>query len=356
MIKVQEYVNAKDYSTLKVGGQFRYFIEIESKEDLNGLHDLVRDLSAKEGKDIPILVLGGGSNILFKDGVISVLALKIRIKGFEMIKEEDSYVYIKAGSGEIWDKFVERTVDLNLSGVEALSLIPGTVGATPVQNVGAYGAEVKDTILEVEVFDIEKGSIHMISNKDCKFGYRDSIFKNEAKGKYIITAVTYKLNKIALSQKTPQTRASLALTYPGVIKYFEERKINNPTLAEIRSAIIFIRNEKLPNPKEIPNVGSFFKNPIVENEVAEKILKDFPDATFYQVDLDFTKIPAGWLIEKAGLKGKSFGKVSVYSKNALVLVNTDDATSSDISSAKNKIIEIVKDKFGIVLEQEPEIV
>lgn len=340
VLKIQEYVNIKDYSTLQVGGQFRYFVELKNKDDLKEI------FSFSKNKNIKVFVLGGGSNIVFSDGILNVIAVKVEIKGFEIINDADLFTDIKVGAGENWDTIVEKTVNMNLVGLESLSSIPGTAGAGPVQNIGAYGAEVKDTILEVEVFDIEKESIVTISNADCKFAYRDSIFKNEAKGKYVITAVTYRLAKsIPMIPK-----------YPGVLKYFEDKEINNPNLREIRDAIIYIRKNKLPNPKEIPNVGSFFKNPIVLNNISEKIKEEYPLAKFFPVDDTHTKVPAGWLIENAGLKGISFGKVSVYDKNALVLVNLDNATCEDIISARNEIIKIVNDKFGIVLEQEPEIV
>lgn len=344
MLKIQEYVNIKDYSTLQVGGQFRYFTVISLKEELNSLYAIAE--KELEYKNTPIFILGGGSNVVFSDGVVNVLAVKIEINGFEIVNESDLFVDIKVGSGENWDKFVERTVDMNLVGVEALSLIPGVVGASPVQNIGAYGSEVKDTIVEVEVFDIKNGQISYLSNADCKFGYRDSIFKGEARGKYIITSVTFRLTKSL--PKIPN--------YPGVLKYFEDMEILNPTIKEIRDAIIYIRTEKLPDPNVLPNTGSFFKNPIVSNSIAEKIKIDFPEAKFFPIDDENTKVPAGWLIEKAGLKGKSFGNVSVYDKNALVLVNSNDATCEDIIKARDEIIKIVKDKFGITLEQEPEIV
>lgn len=365
-MKIQEYVDIRDYGTLHVGGQFRYFTIVSSVSDLVS----VCTIALKEGKKI--LILGGGSNIVFSDGIIDVLAIKIEIKGFEIIKETGGNILIKVGAGEIWDELVVKTVDMNLSGLEALSFIPGTVGATPVQNVGAYGSEVKDTILEVEVFDIKENKIKTLSNKDCKFSYRDSIFKNEAKGKYVITSVTYRLEKELLKNSSEKVLGrggrepvpdhfhknfSKALLYPGVMKYFEDKKIENPSLKQIREAIIYIRKEKLPNPKEIPNVGSFFKNPIVSRQklshLSGQVNEKVPS---FDMENDMVKISAGWLIENAGLKGKSFGKVSVYDKNALVLVNTQDATFEDIISTRNEIIKIVNEKFGIILEQEPEII
>lgn len=343
-VKIQEYVNIKDYSTLQIGGQFRYFTKIENKEDLNSVFSIINNDSRYN--NIPIFILGGGSNIVFSNEVLNIFVLKMEIKGFEITQETDEYVDIKVGSGEIWDEVVSRTVDMGLSGFESLSAIPGTVGASPVQNIGAYGVEVKDTILEVEVLNIKENVIEILSNEECKFGYRESIFKSEAKGKYIIIGVTYRLNKSLPT--IPK--------YPGVLKYFEMMEINSPTLQQIRQAIINIRKDKLPNPNEIPNVGSFFKNPIVLNEFALKILVEFPDAKIFKVNETHTKVPAGWLIENAGLKGKSFGTVSVYNKNALVLINNGSATSKDILKTRDEIIKIVKDKFGIILEQEPEIV
>lgn len=339
MLEIKEYIDIKQYSSLRIGGEFRYFTVIQKVEDLKEAFSFAKE------KDIKIFILGGGSNMVFSDGVIDMLALKIEIKGFDIVSQGEDYTDIKVGAGENWDQVVSRTVDMGLSGFESLSGIPGTVGAGPVQNIGAYGAEAKDTILEVEVYEIETGEIFNLSNKDCKFGYRDSIFKNEDKGKYIITNVIYRLLKSKPSMPD----------YPGVQKYFIDNNINAPTLKQIREAIVDIRNSKLPNPKEKPNVGSFFKNPIVLNEVAYKIIEKFPNAKFFALKDDLTKIPAGWLIENAGLKGESFGNVSVYDKNALVLVNNGNATMKDLIKAQDEIIRIVKDKFGITLEQEPEI-
>lgn len=355
-MKIQEYVDIKNYSTLKIGGQFRYFTKVNNEKELEGVYNFAKQ------NNVPVFILGGGSNIVFSDGVINVLALKIEIKGFEIVAQTEEYVDIKVGGGEIWDEIVEKTVEMNLQGMEGLSAIPGTVGATPVQNVGAYGTEVKDTIIEVEVFDTKPARPHegaggdntikKLSNSDCKFGYRDSIFKNEARGKYIITAVIYRLKNVS-----QQYLAGLpVMNYPGVKDYFEKNQIINPSLKQIRQAIIEIRKEKLPNPSEIPNVGSFFKNPIVENSIVEKIKINFPDLKFFPIDEKLTKIPAGWLIENAGLKGKSFGHISVYNKNALVLVNNGNASKEDLLKAKYEIIKIVEEKFGITLEQEPEVV
>lgn len=340
MIKVLENVEIKDHCTFHIGGQFCYFAHI-----LN-IDQLIQAVKFAEEKKLPIFVLGGGSNLVFTDKLLNVVALKIEIRGFEVLENNDEHAIIKVGAGENWDYFVSRTVASNLTGVEVLSAIPGTVGATPVQNVGAYGTEVKDTIVSLEVYDIENKTIKTLLNTDCKFRYRDSIFKNESKGKFVIISVTFQLLK-----KLPSFP-----NYPGVKKYFIEHNINTPTLQEIRKAIIDIRGVKLPDPKKIYNVGSFFKNPIVESSIATKLKNKNPDLTIFPVDENFTKVPAGWLIEQAGLKGKNFGPISIYSNNALVLVNNGTATYEDVLKIRDEIIKIVKDKFDITLEQEPEIV
>jgi UDP-N-acetylmuramate dehydrogenase len=344
MIKIQENVDTKDYSTFKIGGQFRYFVRIKDKEELSQLYTVVQNDG--KYKNIPIFILGSGSNIVFSDGVLEGLFVKNEIEGFEILEENDEYVDIKVGAGLSWDYLVQRSIEMNLSGIEALSIIPGTVGASPVQNIGAYGAEVKDVILNVEVFDPHKNEFKIISNLDCKFGYRDSIFKNEAKGKYIITSVTYHLSKG--QPKIPN--------YPDVLKYFTDKNISNPTLYDIREAIVYIRNNKLPDFRNIPNVGSFFKNPFVKNDVVEKLKINYPNIKIFPVDENYSKVPAGWLIENAGFKGKSFGSISIYDKNALVLVNNGGASYQDLINTKKEIIRNVEQKFGIILEQEPEII
>lgn len=339
-MEIQEYVDIKDYSTFKIGGQFRYFIKV------NNLKELEDALDFAKKENVPFFILGSGSNLIFSDGVINILAIKINIKGFEVVKETDEYTDIKVGAGEVWDDVVKRTVEMNMSGFEAMSIIPGTVGAGPVQNVGAYGVEIKDVLLEVEVFDIKDNTVKILSNKDCNFGYRDSIFKGEEKGRYIILYVVYRLFKKEL--QIPN--------YPDVLKYFTDKNILKPSILDIRNAIIEIRNSKLPNPKDTPNVGSFFKNPIIPNNIAKEISEKFVDARLFPIDDKYTKIGAGWLIEKSGLKGKSFGNISIYDKNALVLVNNGNATVSDLIKAKNEIIKIVYDKFNVNLEQEPDII
>ena len=342
-MEIQENLDIKDYSTFKIGGKFCYFTLIKNEKDLLSFIYIIKNNI--KYKDLPLYIIGSGSNIVFSDGIIDGIFVKLGIEVFDILKEEKDYVYIKVGAGLSWDDFVKKSIEHNFSGIEALSIIPGTVGAGPVQNVGAYGVEIKDVLNEVIVYDLKENKIKNLSNKDCEFSYRDSIFKKE-KGRYIIIYVIYKLSKD--KPKVPN--------YPDVLNYFKEKDINEPNLIEIREAIIYIRNSKLPDFRVFPNVGSFFKNPIVLNEIAEKIKIEFPDVKLFKVGDDYTKIPAGWLIENAGLKGKDFGNISIYHKNALVLVNNGNATFNDLLDTKNEIIKIVKEKFGITLEQEPEII
>lgn len=339
-MEILENVDVRDFCTLHSGGKFRYMARVSDPVDLKQVY-----LFAHE-KDIRVLPIGGGSNLVFNDDVLNVLALKAEILGFDILSEDENSTILKIGAGENWDKFVERVCSMGLSGVEAMSAIPGTMGATPVQNVGAYGQEIKDTLVSVDVFDTIDLEYKTLSKEDCKFRYRDSIFKTEEKGRYFITGVT-----ILLSKKMPDIP-----NYPGVKKYFLESNINSPSLMDIRNAIIDIRASKLPNPTEIPNVGSFFENPIVDKSIFEKIKENYPNVICFELENSKVKIPAGWLIENAGLKGYNFGNVSVYEKNALVLVNNGSATGQDFASARDQIIKTVFDKFGITLEQEPEII
>jgi UDP-N-acetylmuramate dehydrogenase len=337
---VLEYVNISDYCTFRVGGQFRYFAHVANLDDLKKAHIFARE------KELPLLILGGGSNMVFPDGVVEVLAVKIEILGFDIVTDTRTHTDIKIGAGEDWDSVVERSVQMNLSGIEALSAIPGTVGATPVQNVGAYGQEIKDTLVELEVYDREADAVKIISNVECHFAYRESIFKHEVKGRYIIISITLRLLKALPT--VPD--------YPGVKKYFQVKGITVPTLQEIRQAITDIRSIKLPNPKKIANVGSFFKNPIVDKVTADKLKHEYPNLTIFPISETKTKVPAGFLIEAVGLKGKNFGSLSIYPNNALVLVNMGTATRTDVICVKDEIIRLVFDRFGIILEVEPEMI
>jgi UDP-N-acetylmuramate dehydrogenase len=343
-MKIEENVNIKEHSTFKVGGQFRYFFLLTDKEEIREIQDFA------EEKNLPILFLGSGSNVVFRDGVLDVIAVQVKLSGFVVLRDEETHMDIEIGAGEDWDSVVAQAVGMDLAGIEAMSAIPGTAGATPVQNVGAYGQEIKDTLISVEVYNLEKQIFENLSHEECEFKYRDSIFKHAppagGKGRYVITKVRLRLSKF------PPTMPH----YPGVKKYFEERGNVSPSLQEIRQAIIDIRSVKLPDPKEVANVGSFFKNAIVLADIAEDLKIKNPSLTTFPVDDNLTKIPAGWLVENAGLKGKEFGHVSVYAHNALVLVNDGKATFEDVIHAKNEIVETVYSKFGIRLETEPEFI
>ena len=340
-MKVEENILLKNYTTLRVGGPARFFTVISSQADILEAIDFAKS------SDLPIMPLGGGSNLVVRDVLSEMLVLKMENKYVEIISENFETKTIRVSAGFAWDDFVEYTVTHRLSGLEAMSMIPGTCGATPVQNVGAYGAEVSDVIKSVRVCDFQSGKIKEIDAQTCDFSYRDSIFKKKLKGKYLIESVLFELKK----------SDPIIPSYPKVPEVLEEIKKQNKNDSLnllIRKAIQKIRSEKLPNPKIIPNVGSFFKNSFVDLEQMELVLQKFPDMPYFHFGDKF-KIPAGWLIEKSGLKGFSLNGVSVYSKNALVLTN-DSATSADAFLELATIVQkTVADKFGIHLEIEPEI-
>lgn len=340
-MKLHEHVQLKTFSTMRVPATARYLVHVET------LTDIKEALAFAKQNNLRVLVLGGGSNTLFSgEKEINALILKIEIAGFTIVFENDEYVEVKVGAGEEWDAFVDRVAALGYSGIEMLSAIPGTVGATPVQNVGAYGGEIADTFVSLEAYEIATGEMRTLVKADCNFAYRESIFKNEYRDKYIITTVTFRLSK----------KAASVPNYPGVAEFFAAKGIVAPTLMDIRQAIIAIRGGKLPDPKIIPSLGSFFKNPFVSVSRAEKLRETFPDIKTFPVDDTQVKIPAGWLIEKVGLKGVSFGVAKTYDKNALVLTHDGTATAQDIFFARDQIIETVLQKFGITLEQEPDTV
>jgi UDP-N-acetylmuramate dehydrogenase len=289
-------------------------------------------------------LLGGGSNIVFPDGDCDATIIRLGFGAVE-IKEDDGKIFLIADGGADWDEVVNIAVSHGLSGIEALSAIPGTVGATPVQNVGAYGTEIKDVLVTLRAFDVQEKKYVEFSNAECKFSYRDSIFKREGKGRHIITQVTYELR--ADEPDVPQ--------YPGLAEYFADNNIVRPSLQDIREAIISIRAKKLPDPRQIASVGSFFKNAFVTKEKAQELLKEYPTIKTFPGENEMIKVPTGWLIENAGLKGKNFGTISVYSGNALVLINNGGATRDDLSKVVSTIVLEVKNKFGIEIEPEPEL-
>ncbi len=337
-MEVRERVLIEPFTTFRMGGVVSYFAELFSKSDVEEFTRLA------EEKKLPFVVLGGGSNVIFPDeGELKACVGKICIKGFEVIEENEKETFIKIGAGEEWDGVVAKSVELGLSGIEALSAIPGTAGATPIQNVGAYGQEIAQTLKSLEAYDVKEKKVVQFTNSECKFAYRDSIFKHEGKDRYIILTTTLQLFKIP-----PQVPE-----YPGVRAYFDKKSITNPSLQEIREAIIEIRSVKLPDPKHIASCGSFFKNPIVEKSLAEHIKAAHPAAAMYPTEDGKVKIGAGWMIDSLGLKGKRFGGVEVYPHNALVLTNIAHATRYDLLEAVGYIQEQVRAAFGVEIEPEP---
>jgi UDP-N-acetylmuramate dehydrogenase len=346
-LKIQENVPLAKLTTFKIGGNARYFAKINSIDELVEAFEWVKD------KGLGYFILGGGSNTIFSDEDYLGLIIKMNIMGFEVVDEDESSSTIKVGAGEDWDETVKRTVDMNLSGMEALSGVPGNTGATPVQNIGAYGQEVKDTIDFVEAYDTKQNKVTKLSNEDCNFSYRDSIFKSSERGRYIICFVAFRLSKKTAS--IPQ--------YKDVLNYFKNRNISTPNLREVREAILEIRKNKFVNPSIMPNAGSFFKNPTVPKEIAEKIMLKYPDIKLYPEDTkifpnpDGTyKLAAGWLIDEAGYKGVEFEKVRIDPNHALVLENKGGATQKDLMELVDKVKAKVFELFEVELEIEPVVI
>ncbi len=288
-----------------------------------------------------ILILGEGSNILFTKHYEGLILLN-QIRRMEVKTEDEDWVYLKVNSGENWPALVDYTVDQGWGGLENLSLIPGTVGAAPVQNIGAYGAELKDVLESVEVFNMQTGKTEVFSKAECGFGYRDSIFKTKYKGRYFILSVLLKLSK----------NPNLNLEYAPLKKKFENRDPGLISVKEVSDAVKEIRLSKLPDPAKLGNAGSFFKNPVVSFAKIEELAAEYPETPFYKVDEENYKVAAGWLIEKAGWKGKRIGDAGVHEKQALVLVNYGSVTGEEIFKLSQKIQSSVNSKFGVELECE----
>ena len=321
-----------NHNTFGIDAKTARFIEYSSASELQSI---AKEINGKE-----LLHIGMGSNILFtKD--YSGLILHSAIKGFEIEEETEDYIKIKAGAGECFDDFVSYATERGYYGAENLSLIPGEVGASAIQNIGAYGSEVKDLISSVEAMDYSTGSLVVFSGKDCGYAYRDSYFKNKWKGKFAVTSVTYKLSKVFEPD----------IEYGAIRSEIEKRGIDKITSPLLRKIIIDIRNEKLPDPKIWGNGGSFFMNPVVERAKAEKLLSLYPQMPNYDA-VNGVKIPAGWLIEQCGWKGKKLGKAGVYEKQALVLINCGGATGADIVDLSNAICLDIKEKFDITIKPE----
>lgn len=335
-MKIEKNKNLKSLNTLGLNVTAQWYAEPENREELKEL------LCNKEFRNIDKLIIGSGSNILFKNNYKGLI-IHLAIKEISIVKRDNNFVYVRVGAGVEWDNFVSWCTNRGWGGVENLSAIPGCVGACPIQNIGAYGSEVKDTIVSVEYIMFSSGEEVTIDNASCNFGYRDSIFKNELKLKTAITFVTFKLSLY------PQ----ININYADLYKRMEG--IKNPTVNDIRQAVIEIREQKLPDPAIVGNAGSFFKNPVVKKERALKLQKENPTLRLYPANGGY-KVPAGWLIEQCGFKGARYGNVGVHSNQALVLLAFDGATGDELLNLAEKIKRSVKDRFNIEIVPEVNII
>ncbi|OSY89114.1 UDP-N-acetylenolpyruvoylglucosamine reductase [Tenacibaculum holothuriorum] len=335
-MNIQENISLKEYNTFGINVIAKRFVSIDSLYSLQQL--------LKEEQDL--FLISGGSNMLLTSD-IEKLVVHLNLKGISIDRENHNDIYLTVNAGENWHEFVLWCISQGYGGIENLSLIPGNVGTCPIQNIGAYGVEVKDVITKVEAVEKATGKLVEFSNEACEFGYRNSIFKNAAKGKYIITSVSFQLTKVEHNLNT---------SYGAINNELSGKGIENPTIKDISDAVISIRQSKLPDPKEIGNSGSFFKNPVVSKKHFEKLQKEYPAIPSYPVSEMEIKVPAGWLIEQSGFKGKRFGEYGVHEKQALVLVNYGNASGKDIYELAQTIQKTIQKNFGINLEIEVNII
>ena len=335
---IEEYKSLKPYNTFSIDCGARYFVSIQS------INDLKKVLQSKIHSKI--FILGGGSNMLLTQD-IDALIIHINLKGIEIISENKHTISLKVMAGENWHDFVKHCINQNYGGLENLSLIPGNVGTAPIQNIGAYGVELEDVFNSCNTISLNNHSEKQFTKEECKFGYRNSIFKNEEKGKFIITSVIFNLTK---------TNHNISIGYGAIKEQLNNLQIENPTLKEISDAVIQIRNSKLPDPKKLGNCGSFFKNPIINDVEFKQFHNNYPQVPYYKISNSEYKIPAGWLIEQSGFKGKRIGDAGVHKKQALVLVNYGNATGKEIVSLSKKIQTKVKEDFGISMTPEVNII
>lgn len=334
-MNLQQHISLKPYNTFAIDVATKYFTSFSNVETLNEILHLIKE------RQLNFLIMGGGSNILFTknyDGVI----IKNELKGIELIKEDANFYFVKAAAGEVWHQFVLHCIQQNYAGLENLSLIPGSVGAAPLQNIGAYGVELKNIFYELEAININTNKIETFSLTDCEFGYRESIFKKALKGKYIILSVTFKLNK------TPVFNTK----YGAIEQELERMGCTTLSTKNISDAVVNIRSSKLPNPKEIGNAGSFFKNPVVNENLYNNLVLQYPQIPVYPNGNKHYKLAAGWLIEQCGFKGFRKNDAGCHEKQALVLVNYGNASGAEIYSLSAAIVDSVNKKFGVVLERE----
>lgn len=334
-MQLETHKSLKSFNTFGIECRARYFVSVSTVEEL-------KEAIAKKPPQTELFILGGGSNMLLtKD--LDAYVIHVNLKGIRILTETSDHVLIQAMAGENWHKFVLFCIQNNFGGVENLSLIPGNVGTAPIQNIGAYGVELERVFVNCTALEVNTLETRIFTKEELQFGYRDSIFKNEAKGKFIITDVTFKLSK---------ADHKIQNSYGAIQSVLQEKNIIDPTIKDISDAVIQIRQSKLPDPKILGNSGSFFKNPIVDLETFKNFKEKFPEAPYYEVSPTHFKIPAGWLIEHSGFKGKRFGDAGVHKHQALVLVNYGTATGKEIWDLAEKIQKTVREKTGIFIVPE----
>jgi UDP-N-acetylmuramate dehydrogenase len=328
----------KNYNTFGIEAKAEQFVAVHSVSELKSI--------LEQNKNKKKFVLGGGSNMLLTKN-IEALVIHIDLKGKKILKEDTDYVWVESQAGENWHQFVLWAIDQNFGGLENMSLIPGNVGTTPVQNIGAYGTEIKDTFVSCDAMNIENQEMRTFNKEECNFAYRESIFKHEVKDQYIITSVVFKLTK---------QNHKINTSYGDITAELAKNNITAPGLKDVSNAVIAIRKSKLPDPAELGNSGSFFKNPILLKSDFETIHQKFPEMRFFDISETEVKVPAGWLIEQAGLKGKRFGDAGVHKNQALVLVNYGNATGQEILDVSKTVQDTVFNTFGIHIEAEVNII
>ena len=340
-LDIQQQVSLRPYNTLSLPGMAEHFVSVDSVEAMQ------RAVQQAIGKQWPITVLGGGSNLVLAQDLPG-LVIHMAIPGVELLAETERSVQLRIGAGENWHQLVLHCLDNGWYGLENLSLIPGTVGAAPVQNIGAYGVELSDCLISVEVVDLSTGQIQTLDCEACRFGYRDSIFKRELKGKVAIVSVTLELSK----------QPKLQLSYPSLQQAVAELQQDSPsdvTPQQVSDLVCRIRQSKLPDPAQLPNAGSFFKNPVVSSQIAHNLQRDYPGMVTFPAADGQMKLAAGWLIERAGWKGHAVGDIAVHDKQALVLTNRGNGTGAQLLAVAADIVHSVEQMFGVTLEMEPRI-
>lgn len=341
MLNIQENVSLKDHSTMRLGGNARYYCEVTNMFELKEAVDFA------DSKSIDAIMIGGGSNIIWQDSGYAGLVIVGNIKNYE-INESLDQTFVTVGSGENWDEVVGKTVEAGLSGLEFLSLIPGTAGGTPIQNVGAYGGEISQTLVSIQAYDRETKNFVTMPNADCEFGYRTSRFKTKDKGRFFIFSLTF-----SLSKKPPR-----GPFYGSLDAVLKKTKNITPTSAQIRDIVIGIRSEKLPDPKKYPNCGSFFANPLISTDLLRQIKESYPNIRYWEMPEGNIKVSAAWLLETIGLKGYTEQNtgIKVWDKQPLVLVNDHATSTAQLIAFRDAVIDKIKKKFEITLVQEPEII